>query len=121
MQWYTTTFELWKTLLETSETKVDATKIYLIPCLYNLPMKESDLVEAHINGYKSLSSQNLAQGTMIEEELKAMLLMSSLPPSWETLFTIVCNASSTVAKSSEVTSAILTESCMEEFISTQLS
>ena len=34
-----TTFRLWKTLLETYEKKVVATKIYLIRCLYNLRMK----------------------------------------------------------------------------------
>ena len=45
----------------------------------------------------------------IEDELRAMLLMSSLPSSWETFVTIVCNALTTVVKYSEVTSAILTE------------
>ena len=58
------------------------TKIYLILCLYNLRMKESDLVQAHINDYESLNSQISAQGTTIEDELKALLLMGSLPLSW---------------------------------------
>ena len=35
--------------------------------------------------------------------------MSSLPSSWEIFVTTVCNASTTVVKNSEVTSAILTE------------
>ena len=38
-----------------------------------------------------------------------MILMSSLPSSWETFVTTVCNASTTTIKYSEVTSAILTE------------
>ena len=38
------TFELWKTLSDTYEKKVVATKIYLIRRLYNLRMKESDSV-----------------------------------------------------------------------------
>ena len=58
---------------------------------------------------KILSFKVLAQGTKIEDELRAMLLMSSLPPSWETFVTTVCNASTVVVKYSEVTSAILTE------------
>ena len=62
--WTTTTFELWKMLSDTYKKKVAATKIYLIRRLYNLQMKESDLVQA--------------QGAVIEDELKAMLLMSSL-------------------------------------------
>ena len=48
---------LWKTLSGTYEKKVTTTNIYLIWSLYNLRMKESDLVHAHINEYENLSSQ----------------------------------------------------------------
>ena len=44
-----TTFELWKTLSETYEKKVASTKMYLIRRLYNLWMKESDSVQAHLS------------------------------------------------------------------------
>ena len=44
-----TTVELWKTLSDTYEKKVVAMKIYLIRLLYNLWMKESDSVQAHLN------------------------------------------------------------------------
>ena len=104
-----TYFELWKTLSDTYEKKVAATKIYLIRRLYNLWMKESDSVQTHLNEYESLCSQISAQRTTIEDELRAMLLMSSLPSSWETFVRTVCNASTTAVKYSEVTSAILTE------------
>ena len=79
MQSCSTTFELWKTLSDTYEKKVAATKIYLIRRLYNLWIKESDSVQAHLNEYESLSSQISSQGTIIEDELRAMILMSSLP------------------------------------------
>ena len=104
-----TTFQLWKTLSDTYEKKVATTKTYLIRRLYNPRMKESDSVQTHLNEYKSLSSQISAQGTTIEDELRAMLFMSSLPLSWETFVTTVCNASTAAVKYSEVTSAILTE------------
>ena len=81
MQSCSTTFELWKTLSDTYEKKVVATKIYLIWCLYSLRMKEFDLVQTHLNEYASLSSQISAQGTTIKDELRAMLVMSSLPSS----------------------------------------
>ena len=81
-----TAFEFWKKLSETYEKKVASTKMYLIRCLYNLRMKESDSVQAHLNEYESLSSQITSQGTTIEDELRAMILMSSLP-SWETFVT----------------------------------
>ena len=54
-------YELWKTLSDTYEKKVAATKIYLIQSLYNLRMKESDLVTTHLNAYESIISQLSAQ------------------------------------------------------------
>ena len=78
-----TAFELWKKLSETYEKKVASTKMYLIRRLFNLPMKESDSVQAQLNEYDSLSSQITSQGTTIEDELRAMILMSSLPSSWK--------------------------------------
>ena len=109
-----TTFKLWKRLSDTYEKKVAATKIYLIRRLYNLRMKESDSVQTHLNEYESLSSQISAHGTTIEDELRAMLLMSSLPSSWETFVTTMCNASTIAVKYSEVTSAILTRAARKK-------
>jgi hypothetical protein len=48
----TTAKELWKTLSDTYEKKVATTKIYLIWRLYNLRMKESDSITAHLNEYE---------------------------------------------------------------------
>ena len=83
-------------------------------------MKESDSVQAHLNEYESLSSQISAQGTTIEDELRAMLLMSSLPPSWETFVTTVCNASTAGVKYSSITSAILTEAARRKSFANDL-
>jgi hypothetical protein len=79
----TTASELWKTLSDTYEKNVAATKIYL-------RMKESDLITAHLNDYEGIISQLSAQGMTIDDELKTLLLMSTLPPSWETFVTTVC-------------------------------
>ena len=53
--------------------------------------------------------------TTIEDELRAMILMSSLHSSWETFVTTACNASTTAIKYFEVTSAILTEAARRNF------
>jgi hypothetical protein len=105
----TTAKELWKTLSDTYETKVTATKIYLIRRLYNFRMKESDSITAHLNEYEGVISQLSAQGMKIDDELKALLLMSTLPASWETFITTVCSASAMAVKYSETTSSILSE------------
>jgi hypothetical protein len=87
-------------------SEVATTKFYLIRRLYDLRMKEFDLITAHENEY---ISQLLAQGMTINDELKALLLMSSLPPSWETLVMTICNASTMAMKHSEMTSSIFME------------
>ena len=45
----------------------------------------------------------------IDEEIKALLLMISLPPPWETFATILWNASATTIKYYEVTNSILSK------------
>ena len=62
-----TAFQLWKTLLDTYEKKVAATKIYLIQHLYNLRMKESNSIQAYLNKYESLISHISIQETTIED------------------------------------------------------
>ena len=51
----------------------------------------------------------------IEDELKEMLVMSSLPPSWETFVTTMCSASTIAMKYTEVNNAILID-CSEETV-----
>jgi hypothetical protein len=109
VQTCTTASELWKTLPDTYEKKVTATKIYLIQRLYNLRMKESDSIMARLNEYEGIISQLSTQGMTIDDELKALLLMSTLPASWETFVTTVCNASTAAVKYSETTSSIVSE------------
>ena len=43
----------------------------------------------------------------IDDELKALLMMSTRPTSWETFVAIVYNVSATTVKYSEITSSIL--------------
>ena len=49
----------------------------------------------HLNAYESLLMQRSSQGMEIDEELRGLILMSNLPPSWETFITTVRNTSTT--------------------------
>ena len=49
----------------------------------------------HLNAYKATISYILAQGMTIDDELKALMLVSGLQLSWKTFTTIVCNVSTT--------------------------
>ena len=62
-----------------------------------------------LNKYENLSSQLSAQGVTIEDELNALVLMSNMPPSWETYVTTVCNASKMIINYSKSKSLILTK------------
>jgi hypothetical protein len=44
-------------------------------------MKESDSITAYPNDYEGIISQLSAQGMTIDDELEALLLMSTLRPS----------------------------------------
>jgi hypothetical protein len=61
-------------------------------------MRESDSITAHLNNYEGIISQLSAQGMTIDDELKALLLISSLPLSWETIVMNICNASAVAMK-----------------------
>ena len=100
---------LWATLLSTYEKKATATKLYLIRHLYNLWMKESDSVTAHLSAYETIVAQLSSQGMTIEEELRALILLSSQIPSWATFITTICNASSMAITYVSATGAILSE------------
>jgi hypothetical protein len=72
-------------------------------------MKESDSIMVHLNEYERIISQLSPQGMTIDDELKALLLMSNLPLSWETFFMTVWNALAAAVKYFEITSSILSE------------
>ena len=60
--------------------------------LYNLKMKESSGVTAHLNEFDNVFAQICAQRMQIDDEMKAIHLLCSLPPSWNTLCTTISNS-----------------------------
>ena len=60
--------------------------------LYNLRIKESTNVASHVNEFDSLFAQICAQQLNIDDEMKAIHLLCSLPPLWDTFCTAVCNS-----------------------------
>ena len=76
-----TAHALWQLLLSTYEKKKAATRIYLVQRLYNLRMKECDSITANLCAYETIIAQLSSQGMMIEEELRALVRLSNLPPS----------------------------------------
>ena len=85
----------------------------------NLRMKKTNLVIAHLNTYEGIIAQLLFKGIKISEEVRALILMSSMPPSWETFVTVVYNASFTRMTYAFVTCSIHSEdACRKTFVQT---
>ena len=85
-------------------------KIFLFRKLVNSKYKEGTSIAEHLNEIKSIVNQLTAMKITFDDELQALLLLSSLPESWETLVVTVSNsAPDGVVTMSQVTSSLLNE------------
>ena len=71
-------------------------KVFLIKQLVNTKMKEGMSVTAHINEFNSIISHLASVEIKFEDEVQALLLLSSLPDSWSDTVTAVSSASGTI-------------------------
>ena len=55
-------------------------------------MKENGSVAHHINDFESMFAQMCAQRMNLDDELKAIFLLCSLPASWDTFCIAVSNS-----------------------------
>ncbi|MCO5601899.1 hypothetical protein L7F22_056025 [Adiantum nelumboides] len=85
-------YALWQKLCNTYEKDTASNKVFMMQKLFNLRMKKSVSVASHINDFDSLFSQIRAQRINIDDEMKAIFLLCSLPPSWIIFCTIVSNS-----------------------------
>ena len=85
-------------------------KAFLFRKLVNSKYKEGTPIAEHLNEIKSIVNQLAAMKITFDDELQALLLLSSLPESWETLVVTVSNsAPDGVVTMSQVTSSLLNE------------
>ena len=79
--------------------------------LYKLKMKEGTAISNHINDLNTLLCQATSVGMTQDDEAKVIILLCSLPDSWDPVVTAVCTANSTKTKLAydEVVSTLLSE------------
>ena len=82
----------WLKLCNTYEQNTPSNKVFLMRKLFNLRMKENGSVAHHINDFESTFAQMRAQRMNLDDELKAIFLLCSLPASWDTFCTAVSNS-----------------------------
>ncbi|CAH9079423.1 unnamed protein product [Cuscuta epithymum] len=90
-----TTFGLLKALSNMYEKPSAANKVFLIRQLVNTRMKEGASVRDHINEFNSIISRLGSVEIKFDDEVQALLLLSSLPDSWSGTVTAVSSSSGT--------------------------
>ncbi|VFQ98600.1 unnamed protein product [Cuscuta campestris] len=69
-----------------------ANKVFLIRELVNTRMKEGTSITEHINKLNSILARLLSVGIKFDDEVQALLLLSSLPDSWSGTVTAVTSS-----------------------------
>ncbi|RVW14266.1 Retrovirus-related Pol polyprotein from transposon TNT 1-94 [Vitis vinifera] len=101
---------LWTKLESLYDRKTAVNKAFLFRKLVNSKYKEGTPIAEHLNEIKSIVNQLAAMKITFDDELQALLLLSSLPESWETLVVTVSNSTPDgVVTMSQVTSSLLNE------------
>ena len=67
-------------------------KVYLMCRLFNLQMSETGFVSYHINEFNMIVSQLNSVDINFEDEIKALILMSSLAESWDTVVAAISSS-----------------------------
>ena len=66
--------------------------MFLIKQLMNLRYREGAPVANHVNAFQGIINQLSSMGISFEDEVRVLLLLGSLPDTWETLKVTLCNS-----------------------------
>lgn len=88
----TNAYKLWKKLESMYERKTALNKATLVRRLVRLLYKEGKNMAEHMNEFQGIVNQLTNVSMTIEDEVQALLLLSSLPDSWETLVISLSNS-----------------------------
>src|SRR3989337_2617649 len=104
---------IWDKLASRYMSKSATNKLYLKQKFYGLKMQEGlDLVE-HVNAFNQLVTDLARLDVKIEDEDKALLLLVSLPPSYEHLIITLTHEKTTI-NNEEVTAVLLGHELMKQ-------
>ena len=71
--------------------KTENHKFFLIKKMINLKSKEATLMSNHLNAFQGLFNQLSSKGIKFDNEIQGLLLLSTLPNSWETFRAVLTN------------------------------
>ncbi|KAL5141793.1 Retrovirus-related Pol polyprotein from transposon TNT 1-94 [Glycine soja] len=89
---YSNVYELWTKLESMIQKKTPRNKANLVRQLVKLEYKDGHSMIEHLNNFKGLVNQLTKIEMKIDDELQALLLLSSLLESWDTLVVTLSNS-----------------------------
>ena len=105
-----TTVDLMKALSSIYEKPSANNKVYLIKKLFNLKKAKSTLVVQHLNEFNTITNQLSTVGIEFDDEVHALILLDSLPNSWEAMRMMMSNfARKSKPKYDDIRDLILSE------------
>ena len=67
-------------------------KVHLMKKLFNLKMAENALVAQHLNEFNTITNQLSSIEIDFDNEIRALIVLASLPNNWETMRMVVSNS-----------------------------
>ena len=87
-----TTVDLMKALSSMYEKPSANNKVYLMKKLFNMKKAEGTSVAQHINEFNTNTNQLSMMGIEFDDEVRELILLTSLPNSWEAMRMTMSNS-----------------------------
>ena len=99
------------TLSKIYEKPSSSNKVFLMKRLFNMNMSEGGSIVDHLNKFNTITSQLIFTKVNFDDEVRDLLILCSLPESWNSLVMAVSNSvpSSNALKFDDVAGVILRE------------
>lgn len=107
----TTVVNLISTLDKLYEKPSTSNKVFLMKQLFKMKMAKGSSVVNHLNDFNTVTSQLSSLKVVFDDEIRALLILSSLPESWNSLVMAISNSifGSNTLKFDDVVGVILSE------------